>query len=93
MILLLLLLLLLLLTTTIIISFTIIITTIFVSTKFHFDETISLAGLVSLMSSFVIRPISMKTLQLYNFCNFGAPLLGFGTVSSSKKCLQFFLLI
>ena len=47
---------------------------IFVSTKFHFDETISLAGLVSLL--FVVRATFMETLRLYNFCNFGATLLG-----------------
>merc|ERR1712105_390874 len=52
---------------------------IFVSTKFHFDETISLAGLVSSMM-FVVCPTFMGTLRLYNFCYFGATLLGFGTV-------------
>merc|ERR1712105_565902 len=56
---------------------------LFVSTKFHFDETISLAGLVSLFvrSSFVVRcPPFMETLRWDNFCNFGATLLGFGTL-------------
>merc|ERR1712212_414922 len=52
---------------------------IFVSTKFHFDETIILAGLVSLML-FDVRPTFMGTLQWDNFCNFGATLLGFGTL-------------
>ena len=51
---------------------------VFVSTKFHFDETISLAGLVSF-----IRPTFMGTLRLCNFCNFGATLLGFGSVFSN----------
>merc|ERR1712087_1049934 len=50
----------------------------FVSTKFHFDETISLAGLVSLSSLLFVRATFMKTLRLCNFCNFGATLLGFG---------------
>ena len=55
---------------------------VFVSTKFHFDETRSLAGLVSLsmLMMFVVRPTFMGTLRLYNFCNFGATLLGFDTV-------------
>ena len=52
---------------------------IFVSTKFHFDETISLAGLVSLLDV-VVRPTFMGTLRWDNFCNFGATLLRFGTV-------------
>ena len=55
------------------------VTWIFVSTKFHFDETISLAGLVS---SFVVVvcPTFMGTLRWANFCNFGATLLRFGTL-------------
>ena len=44
----------------------------FVLTIFHFDETISRC-----------RPTFMETFQLYNFCNFGATLLGFGTVHSA----------
>merc|ERR1712212_461194 len=53
---------------------------VFVSTKFHFDETISLAGLVS---SFVVRrrcATFIETLRWDNFCNFGATHLGFGTL-------------
>jgi len=55
----------------------------FVSTKFHFDETISLAGLMSFVrssSSFVRRATFMETLRWDNFCNFGATFLGFGTL-------------
>ena len=51
---------------------------VFVSTKFHFDETIILAGLVS--SSFVVvRATFMETLRWDNFGNFGATFLRFGT--------------
>ena len=58
---------------------------IFVSTKFLFDETISLAELMSFVvvvrsSSFVRRATIMETLQWDNFCNFGATLLRFGTL-------------
>ena len=59
---------------------------VFVSTKFHFDETISLAGLVSFVdvrSSMFVCPTFMETLRLCNFCNFGATLLGFGIVFSN----------
>ena len=52
----------------------------FVSTKFHFDKTISLARLVS--SLFVVRRCAtfMETLRWDNFCNFGATLLRFCTL-------------
>ena len=52
---------------------------IFVSSKFHFDETITLAGLVSSLFV-VVRATFMETLRWDNFCNFGATFLGFGTL-------------
>merc|ERR1712212_1362569 len=52
----------------------------FVSTKFHFDETISLAGLVSFVRLLFVRPTFMETLRWDNFCNFGATLLRFSTL-------------
>ena len=64
---------------------------IFVLTKFHFDETISLAGLVSCVrcSSFVVVrcPTFMETLRWDNFCNFGATFLGFGTLFTNIALL------
>ena len=53
---------------------------LFVSTKFHFDETISLAGLVSFVRRSFVCATFMETLRWDNFCNFGATFLGFGTL-------------
>merc|ERR1712212_1029275 len=66
---------------------------LFVLTKFHFDETISLAGLVSFSLSFVRRCATfMETLRWDNFCNFGATFLGFGTLFTNiiLLCLRNF---
>merc|ERR1712212_543997 len=40
----------------------------FVSTKFHFDETIILAGLVSVLSSFVVRRL-FDVPHLWKLCD------------------------
>ena len=37
-------------------------------------------GVVDVVVDVVVRPTFMETLRLCNFCNFGATLLGFGTV-------------
>ena len=45
-------------------------------------------GVVDVRSLFV-RPTFMETLRLGNFCNFGATLLGFGTVFTNGEPHEF----